>query len=451
MARRTTKKKGPTPEEEAKEFFTALDMIEEEKGISKAYMMEKITQALVSAYKRDHEGAEENIVVLTDPEKNSVRIIVRRDVVEEVTNPDTEISLEEARRFLPAVQLGDVVSSEIKPKNFGRIAAQTARQVIIQGIREAERNMVYEEFVGKTQELLTGVVTRIDPRSGALHVKIGSGRESTEALLTAKEQVPGESYREGDRIKVYVVEVRRGTRGTQVLISRTHYGLVRRLFEMEVPEIYDGVVEIRSIAREAGSRTKMAVWSNDEEVDPIGACVGTRGARVNTIVEELNGEKVDIIKYSEDPAEFISAALSPADVLDVRCRPEEKTCRVVVPDDQLSLAIGKEGQNARLAAKLTGYKIDIKSESAAAEETEADEMSLFEDEDDLFADEIPETGDTEPAVEAEAEEPEELVDEAEEAQDAETVENSEESVENWEEPEAVAADETAEETQAEEL
>ncbi len=451
MARRTTKKKGPTPEEEAKEFFTALDMIEEEKGISKAYMMEKITQALVSAYKRDHEGAEENIVVLTDPEKNSVRIIVRRDVVEEVTNPDTEISLEEARRFLPAVQLGDVVSSEIKPKNFGRIAAQTARQVIIQGIREAERNMVYEEFVGKTQELLTGVVTRIDPRSGALHVKIGSGRESTEALLTAKEQVPGESYREGDRIKVYVVEVRRGTRGTQVLISRTHYGLVRRLFEMEVPEIYDGVVEIRSIAREAGSRTKMAVWSNDEEVDPIGACVGTRGARVNTIVEELNGEKVDIIKYSEDPAEFISAALSPADVLDVRCRPEEKTCRVVVPDDQLSLAIGKEGQNARLAAKLTGYKIDIKSESAAAEETEADEMSLFEDEDDLFADEIPETGDTEPAVEADAEEPEELIDEAEEAQDAETVENSEESVENWEEPEAVAADETAEETQAEEL
>ena len=451
MARRTTKKKGPTPEEEAKEFFTALDMIEEEKGISKAYMMEKITQALVSAYKRDHEGAEENIVVLTDPEKNSVRIIVRRDVVEEVTNPDTEISLEEARRFLPAVQLGDVVSSEIKPKNFGRIAAQTARQVIIQGIREAERNMVYEEFVGKTQELLTGVVTRIDPRSGALHVKIGSGRESTEALLTAKEQVPGESYREGDRIKVYVVEVRRGTRGTQVLISRTHYGLVRRLFEMEVPEIYDGVVEIRSIAREAGSRTKMAVWSNDEEVDPIGACVGTRGARVNTIVEELNGEKVDIIKYSEDPAEFISAALSPADVLDVRCRPEEKTCRVVVPDDQLSLAIGKEGQNARLAAKLTGYKIDIKSESAAAEETEADEMSLFEDEDDLFADEAPETEDSEPVAEADAEEPEELVDEAEDAQDAETVENSEESVENWEEPEAVAADETAEETQAEEL
>ena len=399
MARRTTKKKGPTPEEEAKEFFTALDMIEQEKGISKAYMMEKITQALVSAYKRDHEGAEENIVVLTDPEKNSVRIIVRRDVVEEVTNPDTEISLEEARRFLPAVQLGDVVSSELKPKNFGRIAAQTARQVIIQGIREAERNMVYEEFVGKTQELITGMVTRTDPRSGALHVKIGSGRESTEALLTAKEQVPGESYREGDRIKVYVVEVRRGTRGTQVLISRTHYGLVRRLFEMEVPEIYDGVVEIRSIAREAGSRTKMAVWSNDEEVDPIGACVGARGARVNTIVDELHGEKVDIIKYSEDPAEFISAALSPADVIDVRCNEEEKTCRVVVPDDQLSLAIGKEGQNARLAAKLTGYKIDIKPASAPLEPIE-------EPEEDLFAEEAPAEEAEAPVEEtAEAEEP----------------------------------------------
>ena len=402
MARRTTKKKGPTPEEEAKEFFEALDLIEEKKGIKKEYMMEKITQALVSAYKRDHEGVKDNIVVLTDPEKNSVRVIVRRDVVEEVDNPDTEISLEEARRSLPHVQLGDVVSSEIKPKNFGRIAAQTARQVIIQGIREAERNMIYDEFVGKTQELLTGVVTRIDPRNGALHVKIGTGRESTEALLTAGEQVRGESYREGDRIKVYVVEVRRTTRGTQVVISRTHYGLVRRLFEMEVPEIYDGVVEIRSIAREAGSRTKMAVWSNDPEVDPIGACVGTRGARVNAIVEELNGEKVDIIKYSEDPAEFISAALSPADVIDVRCNPEEKTCRVIVPDDQLSLAIGKEGQNARLAAKLTGYKIDIKSETQARE---SGELYDYDDEDEYYdEDEYSEEDTEETAEDTEAEE-----------------------------------------------
>ena len=437
MARRTTKKKGPTPEEEAKEFFEALDLIEEKKGIKKEYMMEKITQALVSAYKRDHEGVKDNIVVLTDPVKNSVRVIVRRDVVEEVDNPDTEISLEEARRALPHVQLGDVVSSEIKPKNFGRIAAQTARQVIIQGIREAERNMIYDEFVGKTQELLTGVVTRIDPRIGALHVKIGTGRESTEALLTTGEQVRGETYREGDRIKVYVVEVRRTTRGTQVVISRTHYGLVRRLFEMEVPEIYDGVVEIRSIAREAGSRTKMAVWSNDPEVDPIGACVGTRGARVNAIVEELNGEKVDIIKYSEDPAEFISAALSPADVIDVRCNPEEKTCRVIVPDDQLSLAIGKEGQNARLAAKLTGYKIDIKSESNADELDEEELLDAVEpEEDDLLAedsDELLDDGtDVAEAEDAPVEEPEAEeadVEEEPEAEEEETVEPAEDAEE----------------------
>ena len=398
MARRTTKKKGPTPEEEAKEFFEALDLIEEKKGIKKEYMMEKITQALVSAYKRDHEGVKDNIVVLTDPVKNSVRVIVRRDVVEEVDNPDTEISLEEARRALPHVQLGDVVSSEIKPKNFGRIAAQTARQVIIQGIREAERNMIYDEFVGKTQELLTGVVTRIDPRNGALHVKIGTGRESTEALLTTGEQVRGETYREGDRIKVYVVEV-------------------------------------RSIAREAGSRTKMAVWSNDPEVDPIGACVGTRGARVNAIVEELNGEKVDIIKYSEDPAEFISAALSPADVIDVRCNPEEKTCRVIVPDDQLSLAIGKEGQNARLAAKLTGYKIDIKSESNADELDEEELLDAVEpEEDDLLAedsDELLDDGaDVAEAEDAPVEEPEaEEADVEEEAEEEETVEPAEDAEE----------------------
>ena len=408
MARRSKKKKGPTPEEEAQEFFAALDLIEQEKGISKAYMMEKITQALVSAYKRDHEGAEENIVVLTDPEKNSVRIIVRRDVVEEVTNPDTEISLEEARQSLPQVQLGDVVSNEIKPKNFGRIAAQTARQVIIQGIREAERGMVYDAFIGMTQELMSGRVTRVDPRTGALHVRLVSGRETTEALLPAKEQVPGEEYWEGDPIRVYVVGVERGTRGTQVRISRTHYGLVRRLFEIEVPEIHDGIVQVISVAREAGSRTKMAVWSNDPDVDPIGACVGTRGARVNAVVEEMNGEKVDIIKYSDDPAAFICAALSPADVVNVRCDEENKECRVVVPDDQLSLAIGKEGQNARLAARLTGYKIDIKSETAAAQEPEEpeepDEDDLFEEEEETLFEDAPAEAAEEPAEEEPAEE-----------------------------------------------
>ena len=387
MAKRITKKKGPTPEEDAQEFFLALDLIEKEKGIKKEYMLEKITQALVSAYKRDHEGAGENIVIQADPEKNLLRMVIRRDVVETVDNPYTEISLEEARRVLPRVQLGDVVSSELKTKNFGRIAAQTARQVIIQGIREAERNMVYDEFTSKTQELITGVVTRIDPRNGALHVRVGSGRESTEALLPANEQVKGEEYKEGDRIRVYVVEVRRDTRGTRVMISRTHFGLVKRLFELEVPEIFDGVVEIRSIAREAGSRTKMAVWSNNPDVDPIGACVGTRGARVNAIVEELGGEKVDIIKYSDDPVQYVAAALAPADVLSVEPLEDGKSCRVIVPDDQLSLAIGKEGQNARLAAKLTGYKIDIKSKSGAEQEAREAEEAANAPEEDLFADE----------------------------------------------------------------
>jgi N utilization substance protein A len=371
MAKRVTKKKGPTPEDDARDFFLALDMIEQEKGIKKEYMLEKIAQALVSAYKKDHEGVGDNLVIQIDERKGAIRMILKREVVEEVDNPDAEIALEDVRRILPHAQLGDIVSKELKTKNFGRIAAQTARQVIIQGIREAERNMVFDEFTSKTEELLTGIVTRTDPRTGALHVKLGSGNETTEALLTAGEQVKGETYVEGQRIKVFVVDVRKGTRGTQVLISRTHYGLVRRLFELEVPEIFDGTVEIRSIAREAGSRTKMAVWSNDPEVDPIGACVGTRGIRVNAIVEELHGEKVDIIKYSDDPAAYIAAALSPADVVSVDAQPEEKTCRVVVPDDQLSLAIGKEGQNARLAAKLTGYKIDIKSVSAAAEEAAA--------------------------------------------------------------------------------
>ena len=397
MAKRTTKG-AKAQDDSGKEFFLALDMIEREKGIKKEYMLEKIQLALISAYKKDHEGAGDNIVVITDEEKGSIRMIVRRDVVETVDNPASEISLEEARRALPSVQLGDVVSSEIKTKNFGRIAAQTARQVIIQGIREAERGMVFDEFSSKTQEILTGVVNRIDPRNGSLSLKIGSGAEATEAMLPVSEQVPGENYREGDRLKVYVVDVRRGARGTQILISRTHYGLVKRLFELEVPEIFDGTVEIRSIAREAGSRTKMAVWSNDENVDPIGACVGTRGARVNAIVDELKGEKVDIIKFSEDPAEYVAAALSPADVISVTTLPDGKSCRVVVPDDQLSLAIGKEGQNARLAAKLTGFKIDIKPASAPEEPVEAPEEAP---EDDLFTDEdVPEADASTPVEEA---------------------------------------------------
>ena len=367
MAARKNAKAQKSNELDAAEFFAAIDLIEKEKGIPKQYMVEKITQALVSAYKRDHEGVGDNVTVDADEEKGSVRMFVKKDVVEVVDNPCTEMSLDEARASLPHAQLGDVLRIEVKPRNFGRIAAQTARQVIIQGMREAERGMIYDEFNSKEHEILTGVVTRIDPRSGAVSLRIGSGSESTEAFLAPGEQVRGEVYHEGDRLRVYVVEVRRSTKGPQVLISRTHPGLVKRLFELEVPEIFDGTVEVKSIAREAGSRTKLAVWSSEPNVDPIGACVGPRGQRVNTIVDELKGEKVDIIKYSDDPAEYVAAALSPADVIDVDTLDEGKSCRVVVPDDQLSLAIGKEGQNARLAAKLTGYKIDIKPESAPGE------------------------------------------------------------------------------------
>ena len=370
-----------TNELDGREFFAAIDLIEKEKGIPKAYMLDKITQALVSAYKRDHEGAGDNVSVEADEEAGTVRMFVKKDVVEEVDNPCTEMSLEMARSKLPQAQLGDVIRIEIKTRDFGRIAAQTARQVIIQGMREAERGMIYDEFSSKEHEILTGVVTRIDPRSGAASLRIGSGNEATEAFLAPGEQVKGETYTEGMRLRVYVVEVRRSTKGPQVLISRTHPGLVKRLFELEVPEIYDGTVEVKSIAREAGSRTKLAVWSADPNVDPIGACVGPRGQRVNNIVEELKGEKVDIVKWSEDPAAYIAAALSPADVVSVDVHEEGKSCRVVVPDDQLSLAIGKEGQNARLAAKLTGWKIDIKPASAPAdEEAEDEEDVMIEDE-----------------------------------------------------------------------
>ncbi len=362
------------------EFFAAIAMIEKEKGIPKAYMIEKITQALISAYKRDHETAGDNVVVEANEETGTVRMFVKKDVVETVDNPCTEMSLEEAREKLPRAELGDVIRIEVRTREFGRIAAQTARQVIIQGMREAERGMIYDEFSSKEHEILTGIVTRVDPRSGAVSLRIGSGSEATEAFLAAGEQVRGETYVEGARLKVYVVEVRRSTKGPQVLISRTHPGLVKRLFELEVPEIYDGTVEVKSIAREAGSRTKLAVWSADENVDPIGACVGPRGQRVNNIVEELKGEKVDIVKWSEEPAAYIAAALSPADVISVTTQDDAKTCRVVVPDDQLSLAIGKEGQNARLAAKLTGWKIDIKPASAPMEEPEDGEAVLIEDE-----------------------------------------------------------------------
>ena len=400
MATRKKAKAQKSNELDGAEFFTAIGLIEKEKGIPKAYMLEKITQALVSAYKRDHECGD-NVSVEADEEAGTVRMFIKKDVVEAVDNPGTEMSLEEARRALPRAQLGDVLRIEIKPRNFGRIAAQTARQVIIQGMREAEQGMVYNEFSSKEHEILTGLITRIDPRTGAASLRIGSGGESTEAYLSASEQVRGEHYVEGMRLRVYVVEVRRSTKGPQVIVSRTHPGLVKRLFELEVPEIYDGTVEVKSIAREAGSRTKLAVWSADPDVDAIGACVGPRGQRVNHIVEELGGEKVEVVKYSDDPATYVADALSPATVLSVTPLEDGKSCRVVVADDKLSLAIGKEGQNARLAAKLTGYKIDIKPESAPAEE----ESAPVEEEDEFLSeDEVLESPAEEPA-QPESEEP----------------------------------------------
>ena len=351
------------------EFFLALDMIEKEKGISKSYMMEKIRAALVAAVKKDDPAAADGVVVEMDPVKQKVRIYIEKTVVEEIDNPALDLTVEEAREIDPDAKLGDKLAIEVKTEKFGRIAAQAGKQVIIQGIREAERGMIYEEFNSKEHEVLTGLVTRIEPRNGNVRIKITNGSGATEAVMLAEERVPGEVIREGDHLRVYVVEVRRPLKGPQVMVSRTHPGLVKRLFELEVPEIYDGVVEIKSIAREAGTRTKIAVASNNPEVDPIGACVGPKGGRVGAVVEELRGEKMDIIAWSENPEKFVAAALAPAEVYSAVMLEDGRSCRVVVPDSQLSLAIGKEGKNARLAAKLTGCKIDIKPFSEMAEQS----------------------------------------------------------------------------------
>ncbi len=347
------------------EFFAAIEEIEREKGIPRAYMIEKINQALLAAFKKDNPGCAENITITVDEKHKKIEMTLQKRVVDDVYDPDIEILLEEAKTYYKNAKLGDIVDIPVETKKFGRIAAQAAKQVIIQGIREAERGIIYEEFTSKEHEILTGVVSRIEPRSGAVSIKITSNSEFTEAMLSPNDQIRGEVLKEGDRIRVYVVEVKKSTKGPQVILSRTHPGLVRRLFELEVPEIYNGEVEIRSVAREAGSRTKMAVWSNDPEIDPVGACVGPKGGRVASVVEELGGEKIDIIQYSEVPEAYVAAALSPAEVVEVTMTGDEtvKSCRVIVPDSQLSLAIGKEGQNARLAAKLTGYKIDIRPES----------------------------------------------------------------------------------------
>ena len=347
------------------EFFKAIELLEKEKGISQDYMIEKIGQALVAAYKRDHDCEEDRLFVEVDQKRRELRMFIRREVVETPEDLEAQISLEDAKKLSPRAVAGDLVDVPIETQKFGRIAAQTAKQVIIQAIREAERGLFYQEFISKEHEILDAKVSKFDPRNGGIVLEIAGTGEKSEAFLAAGEQVPSEQFSEGDHIKIYVVEVKKTPRGPQVLISRTHPGLVRRLFETEVPEIHDGTVEVKNIVREAGSRTKIAVASTDENVDPIGACVGPRGNRVAAIVDELHGEKIDIIKYSDVPEKFIASALSPAEVLSVTADPDSRTCSVIVPDSQLSLAIGREGQNARLAAKLTGYKIDIKPESSA--------------------------------------------------------------------------------------
>lgn len=350
------------------EFFSAVEDIEKEKGIPREYMYDKITQAMLAAFRKDNPEYEGDVQVILDEAAKRIQLVENKTVVTAVSDSTLEIEAKAAKKVVKTAQVGDIIAVPVETKNFGRIAAQAAKQVIIQGIREAERGIIYDEFTSKEHELMTGVVSRIDPRTGSASIRISSNAEFTEAVLLPQEQIKGEELREGDRVKVYVVEVRNAAKGPQVLISRTHPGFVKRLFEMEVPEIFDGTVEIKSIAREAGSRTKMSVWSADENVDPIGACVGNRGTRVSNIVDELGGEKIDIIKYSENLEEYIAAALSPADVLSVTMLEDGRSCRVIVPDSQLSLAIGKEGQNARLAAKLTGFKIDIKPESQAEAE-----------------------------------------------------------------------------------
>ena len=346
------------------EIFAALKQLERERGIPADYMIEKITQALLAAYKKDRAGYTDNVFVeLTE---SALRMYSQKEVVDEVITPATEIQLEAARRIDPNCALGDLVNEEIQTQAFGRIAAQTAKQVIIQGIREAERGMIFDRFSSREHEIMTGSVLRVDPNSGDITVRIGQGNDRTDAWLAAGEQVRGETYIEGDLIRVYVVEVRRSSRGPQVIVSRTHPGLVKRLFELNVPEIASGEVEIKSVAREAGSRTKLAVHAVDPNLDPVGTCVGPKGSRVAAVVNELHGEKMDIVVWNEDPAKFVAAALAPADVISVTPLSDEKSFRVLVPDDQLSLAIGKEGQNARLAAHLTGMHIDIKNESLAA-------------------------------------------------------------------------------------
>ncbi len=368
-ARKNAKKQPQAHKIDGVEIIAALHELEKTQGIPVDYMMERLKQALANAYRKDRENHRdipaENVQV--EISEQGIYMCQLKTVVEEVEDTALEMHIDAARNLNPGITVGETISIPVDVEKFSRIAAQTAKQVVTQGIREAQRGMAFESYSSKTQELLTATVLRIDP-NGNVFVRIGQGGETSDAVLRTSEQIPGETYTEGQLVRVYVLEVRQNTRGPLVNVSRTHPNVVRRLFELETPEIAEGQVEIRNIAREPGSRTKMAVRAAMEGVDPVGACVGPRGGRVGAVVEELQGEKIDIVVWSEDPCEYVKAALAPATVLSVTAISGQKACRVIVPDDQLSLAIGKEGQNARLAARLTGYKIDIKPESQAETE-----------------------------------------------------------------------------------
>ena len=370
-----------------KDFFQALDELEAQKKINKEQFLETLEAALTSAYKKMY-GEAKNALVKLNPEKNTIKIYSYKTVVNEVEDPDKEISLEDARAIKKSYDVGDSVVNEESTKDFGRIAAQTAKQVVMQRLKEIERQMAISELSEKEDELLTTVVKRID--NGNIYVQIAGSH--TEGIMTENDQIPGEKFNVGDRIKVYVKKIKESFKGTQVQVSRGNIGFVRKLFELEIPEIASGDVVIKNIARDAGNRTKVAVFSDKPNIDALGACVGNRGVRINTIVSEMNGEKIDLVLYSDDPLEYIARALSPAKVLSVETNESLKASRVVVPDDKLSLAIGKSGQNVRLAARLTGWKIDVKPASEV-EELEAPQNQDFdheivdvEDDDDIFAD-----------------------------------------------------------------
>ncbi len=365
MAARRSKAKAKAQEPG---FLEALKELAREKGVEEEVLFDAIEAALISAYKRNF-GSAQNVRVVLDRTTGAYHVYAIKTVVETVEDDVQEISLAQARTIRPDYEVDDVLEIEVTPANFGRIAAQTAKQVVVQRVREAERGIIYEEFMSREGDIITGLVSRVENRN----VFIDLGK--TEAVLTPTEQIAGETYEHGDRIKAYIVEVKKTSKGPQIVVSRTHPGLLKRLFELEVPEIQEGIVEIKSVAREPGMRSKIAVYSKDDDVDPVGSCVGHKGMRVQAVVDELGSEKIDIVKWNEDSAKFIANALSPAKVVSVAVNEDEKVSRVVVPDYQLSLAIGKEGQNARLAAKLTGWKIDIKSESQAADEVLDEGMS----------------------------------------------------------------------------